>query len=133
MTLMLTKAQPKPSSPTIRISDIPKAWSKEQLCKNLNSLYGEDPHDIEAVRGGRRAVTIRSLASAPADPDYKMATAEIPLLPRRLHELTKATSNSIYLNVVDTVSNDEHELRFDTGFIGLTTLHTPDSGFPVVE
>lgn len=131
MTLMLIKAQPRPFSPTIRISGIPETWSKEQLCKILKSLYEEDPHDIEAVGGAKNAVRIISLTSAPMDPEYKMATAEITLLPRQLHELTTATPNGIYLDVVDAVGNDETELRFDTGFMGLTTLHTPDS--PAVE
>ena len=119
------KEQMKPFSLTIRISRIPAAWGKEQLCERLKSLYEEGPHGSDAAVGAaRNPVKIRSLAKDPRDPDYKMATAEINPLPGQLNALKTATSHSLAIG-------DEHELHFDTGFIGLTTLHTPES--PVVE
>ena len=125
--LILMKTQLKAFSQTIRISGIPATWGQEQLCERLKSLYEEDPHGVGAARN---PVKIRSLAHDHRDPNYKMATSEINPLPGPLNALGTATCHGINVEVVDD-DGDEHELHFDTGFIGLTTLHTPES--PAVE
>ena len=78
----------------------------------------------------RNRVKIRSLANDPRDPNYKMATSIINPFPEPLDALGTATCHGINVEVGDDIG-DEHELHFDTGFIGLTTLHTPES--PTVE
>lgn len=129
LILIKAHAQLKPFSLTVRISRIPKAWGKEQLYEILKSLY-EETHVSSAEKKYEQAVTVRSLAGAPTDPDYKMATAELNPLPWRLHDLRTET-NGIYLTMGDTIGRDEHELRFDTTFLGLTALYSPE--FPVIE
>ena len=120
----------KSAAPTIRISRIPATWGEEQLCERLECLYKEDPHGGEAVGAARNSVKIRSLAHDPSEPNYKMATSEINPLPGPLNALGTAACYGINVKVVDDVG-DEHELHFDTGFIGLTTLHTLES--PAVD
>ena len=120
----------KPFSLTIRISGIPAPWGREQLCERLKSLYEKGPHGSDAVGAAGNSVKIRSLANDPRDPDYKMATVDINPLPGQLNALKTDTSHSLNLEFVGA-NGDEHELHFDTGFIGLTTLHTPES--PAVE
>jgi hypothetical protein len=130
------KVQFEPFHKTIRISNIPKACSEEQLCKALKSLYekeGGDVHDaataIRGVRAHDQPVKLRSLAFAATDPNYKVATAEINPLPPKLHALAavSTTVNHISCSFVDILDRGEHELQFDTAFLGLTTLYSPGS------
>jgi hypothetical protein len=107
---------------TLRISDIPTTWSNDQLREVLKSIY---------QRGeGESEVKLWSLAVAAADPQFKVATAELNPLPHKLRDIM-TESDGISLTVRDNLAHDEHELGFDTEFEGLTTLHSPDS--PTIE
>ena len=92
----------------------------------LKSLYEQNSIDETHIA----PVKIRSFVASAANHGYNVATAEIDPLPVALSALVK-NPDGVRLRLDSLYPGSHGELRFDTEFVGLTTLHSSDS--PIIE